>query len=68
MGKRKVSVPEFKTGPKNHYRVRKNYSTFTNTTKSDLDKKDSQRMTNDHLFFTLKYISLLENVGRTLML
>lgn len=36
--------------------VRNNYSAFTNTTKSNLDKNDSQRTTNNHLFFTLKYI------------
>lgn len=47
-----MNAPEkFKTGPKNCYRVRNNYSAFTNTTKSDLDKNYSQRTTNNHLFF-----------------
>lgn len=63
--RKKMNAPEkFKTGPKNCYRVRNNYSAFTNTTKSDLDKKDSQRTTNNHLFFTLKYIFLLKNIAK----
>lgn len=49
--------------------VRNNYSAFTNTGKSNFDKNDSQRTTNNHLFFkvylTVKECSQKYNIVET---